>query len=233
MGIVLGEATAKALEERFHGLGRHEEILRQAYLGYGLVLGTLLTPDGGKCSVPQESITLVENQGVVGDCHACAVAEVDGRDDVLRLFLGLPKGTPKANLRQVTVVSHEEGRLVAQHMGLPGGIMPSGLQAENLILEGIPQLSKLPPRTRLMFLSPTGEARTASLYITAPNASCGHPHANIVAHFKAEGVRPAVSYIDAAANRRGLTAVVETGGLEPGVGGLIYPGDVVTVWKQN
>jgi hypothetical protein len=200
-------------------------------LGAGVVEATLHTPQGNAASEVQEYITLVENSGVVGDMHNCPTAAVDGREDVLRFVMGLPKGVPMARLRQVTLVSREEGGEVAERMGLGVATMQVGLQMENLVVSAFPNLSALAPRTLVTFFSAEGEARTATLHIIALNAPCGHPDRVIREHY---GIRtPAQPYTTAAEGRRGLVAVVKTGGMEPGVGGRVYPGDIAVFWEHD
>jgi len=232
MRCVLSAEAAAALESRFAGPGNQQKMLRELFIGAGLVEATLVSLDS-QLSEPTPTITLVENMGVVEDCHACTVTGLSGHDTVQRFFLGLPKGAPKANLRQVTIVSREEGNSVAAQMGLPADWMPAGMQVENMIvtgLDGLSGFSNLSPGTLLAFLSPDGEPRTPTLYVTGPNVPCAHPQRNLRQHF-GDNLEFSVPYAAAARSRRGLIAVVETGGLHEGVGGQIYAGDIVSAWR--
>ncbi len=131
-----------------------------------------------------------------------------------------------ANLRQATLVGEEEGHCVIAEMGLGNEPMPPGLQAENLIISGMPDFSYTPSATLLTFFSPEGVPRKASLHVVAPNNPCGQPHANIVSWFKSQGLKPSASYLDVAKGRRGLVAEVKTTG-------EVWPDDIMLAWAHG
>ncbi len=114
-----------------------------------------------------------------------------------------PRGTTISNTRQISIVSIEECAAVAHDMGI-ARIYPSWLGA-NLATKNIPDLSALPPSTRIVF--PSG----ATLFITEENVPCRQP-GKVIAH---EYGHPelASEFVKIAMNRRGVLALVEREGL--------------------
>jgi MOSC domain-containing protein YiiM len=144
--------------------------------------------------------------GIEGDRHAGATRPADARTP------WHSRGTPIANTRQLSFVSVEECAEVAALLGLPD-IDPALLGA-NLLLEGGPALSFLPPATRLQF--PSG----ATIFVTEQNAPCAHPARKLA---EAHGApRLAALFPKAAIGRRGLVGLVEREG-------AIETGDAVRV----
>jgi len=145
-------------------------------------------------------------EGFAGDKHAGFTRPADSRTPQY------PRGAPIRNERQVSIVSVEELRQIAAALGLPE-ILPEWLGA-NLALEGIPNLTQLPPGTRLYF------PQQAALVVTAENRPCSGPGRVLQERYQRPGLESA--FPKAAMHRRGLVAVVE----RPGV---IGAGDAVTV----
>src|SRR6476620_10703789 len=85
----------------------------------------------------------VTMEGFEGDKHAGITRLSDARTPHFK------RGTVIRNSRQVSLVSVEELAEIAANMGLPL-IEPEWLGA-NLLLSGIPNLTLLPPGTRLFF----------------------------------------------------------------------------------
>lgn len=144
--------------------------------------------------------------GFDGDQHAGLTRKSDGRTPFY------PRGTLIRNERQVTIVSSAELALAAAEMGI-AEIRPEWIGA-NLLIDGIPQLTLLPPQSRLFFAS------GAVLLVTGENHPCTIAGGAIEQQVGRPGL--AQQFPKAAIHRRGLTAAVE----RPG---LIRPGDAVTV----
>jgi MOSC domain-containing protein YiiM len=134
--------------------------------------------------------------GIAGDRHAGATRTADARTS------WHSRGTPIANTRQLSFVSVEECAGVAALMDIPE--VDPALLGANLLLEGFPELSFLPPATRLQF--PSG----ATIFVTEQNAPCIHPARKLAEAFG----RPelAALFPKAAIGRRGLVGLVEREG---------------------
>ncbi len=172
----------------------------------GIVFGVYLVPpigDGiGATPIPEAQVTFA---GFAGDRHAGLTMRSNTRQPFYQ------RGTEIWNSRQITIVSIEELAEIAPRMSLPE-IRPEWLGA-NLAIRGIPDLSHLPPGTRLFFPA------EATLIVTLENGPClvagseiqqHHPEiADLAAQFPKQGL-----------HLRGVAAVVE----RPG---LIRPGDAV------
>jgi hypothetical protein len=119
-------------------------------------------------SVEQEKLRVVVAGGVRGDRHYGEPRQLDVRERDL-VNEGLPKGLVIANVREVSVVSVEEQEAIARGIGLPE--IPQGYFGENLVLRGIPNLTLLPPGTKLFFKR-KGTIKTAVLAVWAENDPC-------------------------------------------------------------
>jgi hypothetical protein len=83
--------------------------------------------------------------GIAGDAHAGLT-----RPSCSRVLAQYPaRGTPIRNTRQVSILSVEELAETAAALGLPA-LAPEWVGA-NLVLEGVPMLTRLPPASRLVF----------------------------------------------------------------------------------
>ncbi|AXT26839.1 sulfurase [Ruegeria sp. AD91A] len=111
-----------------------------------------------------------------------------------------PKGTEIRNVRQLSVLSAEELRQIAQDMGLDQ-LDPSYLGA-SIVLLGIPDLSHIPPSSRLQAKS------GMTITVDMENAPCVLPGREVEADHPGYG--PA--FKPAAAGRRGITGWVERPG---------------------
>jgi MOSC domain-containing protein YiiM len=134
--------------------------------------------------------------GYEGEVHAGVT-----RPSCSRVQKQHPKGTKIRNVRQLCVVSAEEMAEVARDMGLDA--MDYAWVGASLVLEGIPDLSHLPPSSRLQ--GPDG----VTLVVDMENLPCQEPAVTI------EQVRPGLGkgFKAAAAGKRGVTAWVEREGL--------------------
>lgn len=112
-----------------------------------------------------------------------------------------PRGTTIRNTRQLSVLSAADLAAIAATMGLPA--LDPALVGASLVLDGIPDLTHLPPSSRLQ------AEGGATIVVDMENRPCQLParpieaaHAGFGARFKA-----------AAQGRRGITAWVEREGV--------------------
>lgn len=144
--------------------------------------------------------------GMEGDCHGGLTRKSDSR--MLKQY---KRNTEVRNSRQVSILSVEELGEVAERMGIPA-VKPEWLGA-NMVVRGIPDLTLLPPSTRLQFSS------GAMLVIDAENHPCRYP-ADIIAKHHPEAKR---GFVSAAMHKRGVVSWVEAEG-------VIRTGDMITLW---
>jgi len=120
-------------------MGRFDKFLDTV----GTISGIYLVNQAGTiASFPVETLDITLD-GPVGDRHYGTVKGSDSRTP------WYTRGTPIRNYRQVSIVSQEELDETASKMGIPR-ILPEWLGA-NILLSGIPRLTKLPPSARLFF----------------------------------------------------------------------------------
>ncbi|AXS41373.1 MOSC domain-containing protein [Breoghania sp. L-A4] len=143
--------------------------------------------------------------GIPGDVHAGTTRRSGGREP------WYPRGTEMRNERQLSVLAADELEEVARLMEIDR-LLPEWIGA-NLVLEGLPRLSMIPPRTRLVF------ENGAVLRVDGQNAPCRSAGKGIAAHFpEREGLD--LLFPKVAKRLRGLVAWVE----KPGV---VTPGETV------
>jgi hypothetical protein len=168
-----------------------------------------LGKDFVSAAVPELSLTF---EGIPGDVHAGLTRRSGGREP------WYPRGTVIRNERQVSILSVEELAEIGRGLALEP-FRPEWIGA-NLVLDGVPALTQLPPRTQLMF--PSG----ATIRIDGDNNPCRHAGRAIVRHVPD---RPDLEFgfVKAAKGRRGLVGWVEREG-------VIRPGDPVSirVWPR-
>jgi len=145
-------------------------------------------------------------EGIPGDRHAGFTRPSGSREP------WYARGTKMCNERQISVLSAEELRLIADRMAL------SEVRSEwiggNLLLTGIPNLTRVPPRTRLAFEG------GAVIRVDGDNAPCRFAGAAIAEHYpERDGLD--LLFPQKAMGLRGLVAFVE----KPGV---IRAGETVT-----
>ena len=134
--------------------------------------------------------------GIPGECHGGAT-----RPSCSRVKAQYPtRGTEIRNARQISILSAEEMAATAVATGLPA-IEPSWIGA-NLVLEGIPDFTSIPPGSRL--IAPSG----ASIAVDMENGPCRFP-ADLI-----EAIHPGHGHpwTRAALGRRGVVAWVERPG---------------------
>ena len=134
--------------------------------------------------------------GIPGDDHAGTTRRSGGREP------WYPRGTEMRNERQISILSFDELQATADAMAL-AEVKPEWIGG-NMVLDGVANLTWLPPRTLLFFEG------GATLKVDGDNAPCrlsGRSIAKAVGREDAELKFPA-----AARNRRGLVAWVEKPG---------------------
>lgn len=144
--------------------------------------------------------------GMEGDCHGGITRKSDSR-----MVKQYKRNTEVRNSRQLSILSAEELADVANVMGIPA-VKPEWVGA-NLVLSGIPDLTLLPPSTRLQF--PSG----AMIVVDAENHPCRYP-ADIIAKHHPEQKK---GFVAAAMHKRGVVGWVEAQG-------VISTGDKVAIW---
>ncbi len=133
--------------------------------------------------------------GPEGDCHTGETRLSDSR--TLQTY---KRNTVIRNVRQITLISAEEMAEVAAAMELPE--MNASWLGANIVTSGIPDLTLLPPSSRMQF--PSG----ATLVIDTENLPCRQV-ANVIAKSYPE---KGPKFVKAATHKRGLTAWVEREG---------------------
>lgn len=134
--------------------------------------------------------------GFVGDKHAGWTRRADAR------VPWYPRGTIIRNERQVSLVSTEE--LAAIAAALQVDEIQAAWLGANLEVRGIPELTRLTPRTRLIF------SGGAVLNVEQENNPCRGPGEEIARQLGRRGL--ASRFPRAALHLRGLVATVERPG---------------------
>jgi MOSC domain-containing protein YiiM len=144
--------------------------------------------------------------GIEGDCHGGLTRTSD-----VRMRKQSESGTEVRNVRQISILSAEELADISLAMGVPE-IKPDWVGA-NLVTRGIPDLTLLPPSTRLQF--PSG----ATIVIDIENLPCRYPAEVIAKHYP----EPAMGFVKAARHKRGVVGWVEREG-------AVNTGDAIVLW---
>src|SRR5262245_10020502 len=144
--------------------------------------------------------------GIEGDCHSGLTRPSDSR--TVRQY---PRDTPIRNVRQLTLLSLEELAGIARIMAIPE-VKPEWVGA-NLVTSGIPELTLLPPSSRVQF--PSG----ATIVVDMENQPCRFPAEIIEKHNPTQKV----GFVEAARHKRGITAWVEREG-------DVVAGDEIIIW---
>ena len=157
-------------------------------------LGRVKDRDAGLESEGLGELTL-GFEGPPGEAHGGLTRPACSRVKAL-----YPAGRLIRNTRQLSVVSAEELAQIAEAMGLEH--LDPGLIGATMVLEGVPDLTHLPPSSRL--LAESG----ASLVVDMENRPCTLPARPIETRHSGFGAR----FKRAAQGRRGITAWVEAEG---------------------
>ena len=136
-------------------------------------------------------------EGLEGDTHRGLTRRSDVR------VPHYPRGTIIRNTRQVSILSEEELAEVAARLEIPR-ILPAWVGA-NLELRGIPNLTMLPPSTRIFFPD------DAVLVVDAENMPCVGPGNAIQEHYP-DVPKLAQRFPKAAMHKRGVVGWVEREG---------------------
>ncbi|UJF35892.1 MOSC domain-containing protein [Paenibacillus hexagrammi] len=134
--------------------------------------------------------------GIHGDRHFGITAKADVRQPMY------PRGTEIMNRRQLSLVSVEELREVANRLGVEE-IKPEWLGA-NLVVSGLPELSKLPIGLRMLL--PSG----AGLVCEGENEPCTGPGKQIANYYGDNSLTH--RFVKEAQQLRGIVAYVERPG---------------------
>jgi MOSC domain-containing protein YiiM len=156
---------------------------------------------------PVNSISL-EFAGIPGDRHYGRTMQAGAREKH-----AFDRGTEISNYRQISIIDSAELSKIAANLGIDE--LAPGTIADNICTSGLPDLTALPPMTRLVF--PSG----ASIMTGGANAPCTIAGAMVEAVY---GTAPH-SFPTAAIHLRGITGWVE----RPGVINARDPITVVTL----
>lgn len=165
-----------------------------AFAGTVTWLGTVPDRDAALRSTPRDRLKLTL-AGPEGEAHGGLT-----RPACSRVAGQYPRGTPIRNTRQLSVLAAEDLEAIAAAMGLPA--LDPALVGATLVLHGIPDLTLLPPSSRLI-----GEGG-AALVVDMENRPCALPARPIEDTHPGHGAR----FRAAAKARRGITAWVEREG---------------------
>lgn len=172
----------------------------------GKVSGLFVHKDGSSgIATSQLDSIRVTFAGFEGESHSGLT-----RPSCVRVRRQYPIGTSIRNTRQISIVSDEELADIARHLELPE-LHPGWLGA-NLAIVGIPELTTLPPSSRLIF------SGGVSLVVDMENEPCDGPAKEIDQRHPGKGRL----FVKNALGRRGVTAWVEREG-------VIEHGDTVDV----
>ncbi len=162
----------------------------------GIVVALLSNPDrkSGLEKARKDRVD-ISFDGIVGDCHAGRTYASDSR-----LLKQYKRGVPIANTRQLSVLTEEQLAEITAALEI-SRLEPEWLGA-NLVTSGIPDLTFLPPSTRMMFSS------GATLIVDGENAPCRYVSDVINKHHPGKGD----PFPKVARHKRGLVAWVEKEG---------------------
>lgn len=162
----------------------------------GRVVAVLINPDREQ-SLASQRVERVEATfaGFAGEAHSGLT-----RRSCSRVALLYKRGTEIRNTRQVSILAEEELAIVSANMEI-SHLEPEWVGA-NLVLSGIPDLTLLPPSSRLLF------SNGASIVVDMENKPCKFPGEVIDSHFPGFGSR----FPKAAVHRRGITGWIEREG---------------------
>ncbi|MEM9140895.1 MAG: sulfurase [Pseudomonadota bacterium] len=158
-------------------------------------LGRVEDRAAGLVSTPLETVHLTF-EGVEGEAHGGLT-----RPSCSRVAALYPKGTEIRNTRQLSVMSAEELADIARAMGVAS--LPPHLLGASMVIEGIPEFSRVPPSSRLQ------AEDGATIAVDMENRPCHLPADPI----DAEGPGNGQAFREAARGRRGVTAWVEREGV--------------------
>lgn len=162
----------------------------------GRVAGLYRTPGEG---FETSAVTQLELgfEGIAGDRHGGLTRRSGGREPWYE------RGTEMRNERQLSILAPDELAAIAESLGL-ARLDPEWIGG-NILVEGIPQLTWLPPRTLLFF------ENGVTLKVDGDNGPCRFA-GRAVAEHSGGGTDVELGFVQAARKRRGLVAWVEKPG---------------------
>lgn len=167
-----------------------------------ILVNTSLDIDLSSERIPSTTVTYA---GFEGEAHSGLT-----RSSCVRVRRQYAEGTEIRNVRQISIISVEDMKIVAKTMGVDR-LEPEWLGA-NLLVSGIPEFTTMPPSTRLIFES------GASLVVDMENGPCQFPGQIIEQYHPGKGAL----FPKACMGRRGVTAWAEREG-------HITAGEAITV----
>ncbi len=158
--------------------------------------------------------------GPVGDRHFGDCRLLSGHDGEYIRTSDLERGNQVFNWRTWTGLSDEEVSETEAQLGHP---VPPGTVLENIRIAGIPNFSKLPPTSRLVFPSKKVLRQTeqAILAVWEENGPCRTAGERVAALYG--NTKLTAAYVKSALNRRGVMGFVLASG-------RVYLGDEVRVY---
>jgi hypothetical protein len=169
-----------------------------------LVVATHVWPATAEVPIPTAELAL-DWGGPVGDRHCGLTMSSDARQKPV-----FERGTEIKNHRQVSIVDVAELATIAANLGIE--TIDPGIIADNICTSGLPELTALPPMTRLVFSS------GAVLLTGGENTPCTIAGRMVAATYGAR----AEAFPKAAMGLRGITGWVE----HPGI---VRAGDSITL----
>ncbi|MEM8749088.1 MAG: molybdenum cofactor sulfurase [Pseudomonadota bacterium] len=170
--------------------------VRPAQKVRGTIAGLFKAEGANFVTTPVDELALTFD-GIPGDFHAGPTRKSGGREP------WYPRGTEIRNERQLSLLATAELRTVARSLDIPE------LKAEwiggNLLLDGIPDLTMLPPRT-LMFFD-----NGVTIKIDGDNGPCRASGRSIAAQFEGRDDIE-LNFVKQAQHRRGLVGWIEKEG---------------------
>ncbi|MBZ9657069.1 MOSC domain-containing protein [Phyllobacterium lublinensis] len=162
-------------------------------------VGGLFEARGGDFITAVASALQLTFEGIVGDHHAGQTRMSGGREP------WYPRGTEMRNERQLSILASDELNEIAAGMGLPE------LKAEwiggNMVVDGVPSLSMLPPRTLMFFEG------GVTLRVDGQNAPCKVSGRSVAEHAgTADHTVTALDFVRVSRRLRGIVAWVEKPG---------------------
>ncbi|MBS7539788.1 MOSC domain-containing protein [Ancylobacter lacus] len=171
-------------------------------------LAQLLVADGvGFGTRPVDRLD-VDLEGIAGDRHRGFARPACSR------VPWFPRRTPIRNSRQISIVAPDELVAIAARLGV-AEVRAEWLGA-NMVLEGVGELTRLPPGTRL-------HAGGVTLVVEGENAPCRHAGQAVAAAVPDAPAGLDLAFVTAARGLRGLVGWVERAG-------ELVSGTQVDVW---
>ncbi len=170
-------------------------LLPTSYSGTITWLGRVPTQPATLASHPVDAV-FASYAGVEGEVHAGLT-----RAACSRVAAQYPRGTAIRNVRQFSVLSAQELNEIAARIGIAA--LDPALVGASLVIDGIPDLTHLPPSSRLQ------AEDGATLVVDMENRPCQLPAKGIEQRHPGFGAK----FKSAASGRRGVTAWVEREGM--------------------